>query len=68
MTSIALMGAGGKMGCRITDIPSSAYPTPAQRPLNSRLDCATLTRDFGIERPDWRNGLRAILNDLKGRP
>lgn len=63
----AIMAQAG-LGCQITDIPSSAYPTPAWRPQNSRLDCATLTRDFGIERPDWRNGLRAILNELKGRP
>ena len=54
------------LDCVITDIPSSAYPTPARRPLNSRLDCATLIRDFGIERPDWRIGLQSILDDLKG--
>lgn len=54
------------LDCIIHEIPSSAYPTPAQRPLNSRLDCATLTRDFGVERPDWRLGLKTILGELKG--
>ncbi|MEX5728049.1 dTDP-4-dehydrorhamnose reductase [Rhodovulum iodosum] len=48
----------------VTDIPASAYPTPAARPANSRLDCTTLMRDFGIARPDWRQGLAEILKKL----
>ena len=51
--------------CTVTDIPSSAYPTPAMRPKNSRLDCRSLTRTFGIERPDWRVSLRAVLSELQ---
>ncbi|MDN5788929.1 dTDP-4-dehydrorhamnose reductase [Pseudorhodobacter sp.] len=54
------------LDCVVHDIATTAYPTPARRPLNSRLDCATLTRDFGIARPDWRQGLQAILDELKG--
>lgn len=50
--------------CDVTDIPSADYPTPARRPLNSRLDCASLEAVFGITRPDWRAGLRDILKDL----
>ena len=50
--------------CQVQDIPSSDYPTPAKRPLNSRLDCASLGRDFGISPPDWRMGLRAILSEV----
>ncbi len=38
----------------VENIPTSAYPTPATRPLNSRLDCSSLETDFGIKRPDWR--------------
>lgn len=49
----------------VEDIPSSAYPTPAQRPLNSRLDCSSLTRDFGISPPDWRDGLAKVIAELK---
>ena len=49
---------------KVNDIPSSAYPTPAKRPLNSRLDCTTLARDFGIERPDWKAGLRDVISAL----
>ena len=48
----------------VTGIPSSDYPTPARRPANSRLDCATLEVDFGIPRPDWRESLGGILAEL----
>ena len=50
--------------CAVKDIPTSAYPTPAARPLNSRLDCASLEASFGITRPDWNRGLQEILDDL----
>ncbi len=50
---------------QVSDIPTSDYPTPATRPLNSRLDCQSLLQDFGIKRPDWRVGLQEILKDLK---
>lgn len=50
--------------CAVEDIPTTAFPTPAVRPLNSRLDCTTLETVFGIAPPDWRQGLSDILNDL----
>lgn len=50
--------------CTVEDIPTSAYPTPARRPLNSRLDCRATEAAFGIARPDWRADLAAILADL----
>lgn len=50
--------------CDVMDIPTSAYPTPAKRPLNSRMDCATTQKVFGIDRPDWRASLTDILTDL----
>ena len=52
------------LACEIHDIPSSAYPTPAKRPLNSRLNCTSFTAAFGIPRPDWRAGLDEILQEL----
>lgn len=52
------------IACAVNDIPSSDYPTPARRPLNSRLDCSGLETVFGINRPDWRIGLRSILKEL----
>jgi dTDP-4-dehydrorhamnose reductase len=45
-------------------IPSSAYPTPARRPINSRLDCSGLERRFGLALPDWRNGLQLCIEEL----
>ena len=54
------------LSCAVEDIPTTAYPTPARRPANSRMDCSALARDYGVERPDWRESLRDILIDLKG--
>ena len=46
-------------------IPTTEYPTPALRPLNSRLDCGATQDTFGIARPFCRNGLEEILRDLE---
>jgi len=51
--------------CTVSDIPTSAYPTPAARPANSRLDCTSLTDTFGLDRPDWRAALRETIKELK---
>jgi len=56
------------MATTVTDIPASDYPTPARRPGNSRLDCASLTETFGIPRPDWRVGLAGVLTELGAKP
>lgn len=50
--------------CAVNDIPTSAYPTPAVRPANSRLDCSAFTAAFGVDRPDWRAGLDDILKEI----
>ncbi len=49
----------------VTDIPTSAYPTPAKRPLNSRLDCSRLEQNFNISRPDWADGVQDVLKELQ---
>ncbi len=59
----AIMAQAG-LACVINDIPTSAYPTPAARPLNSRLDCRGFERAFGVQRPDWRQGLSVILKEI----
>jgi dTDP-4-dehydrorhamnose reductase len=51
----------------VVDIATSDYPTPAERPKNSRLDCGSLAETFGIERPDWRASLRDVLQETRGR-
>lgn len=57
--------AGAGLDCRIDDIATAEYPTPARRPLNSRLDCASLSV-FGLAQPDWRADLRDVISELKG--
>ena len=45
----------------ILPIPSSAYPTPAQRPLNSRLTCDRLQQDWQVQLPNWQTALEQCL-------
>ncbi|MEM6659786.1 MAG: dTDP-4-dehydrorhamnose reductase [Pseudomonadota bacterium] len=54
-----------ELDCAVTDIPTTAYPTPAARPANSRMNCASLTDTFGIQRPDWRAGLIDTIKELE---
>ena len=49
----------------VEEIATEDYPTPARRPLNSRLDCSALTTAFGIPAPDWRAGLAQVIAELK---
>jgi dTDP-4-dehydrorhamnose reductase len=46
---------------RIASVTSSEYPTPARRPLNSRLDTSLLRQQLEIELPDWQLGVREHL-------
>ena len=50
----------------VTPIPTTDYPTPAKRPRNSRMDCGATQKVFGIPRPNWREGLNMILQELEG--
>jgi dTDP-4-dehydrorhamnose reductase len=45
----------------VAPVPTSAFPTPAQRPLNSRLNTAHLRQTFGLTLPDWQHGVRRML-------
>ena len=45
-------------------VPSTAFATPARRPLNSRLDCSKLERAFDLQLPDWRVGVDRLLAEL----
>jgi len=57
-----------QMDCKTiaSSISTTEYPTPALRPLNSRLDCEAIQKTFGIARPFWRDGLVEILRELEG--
>lgn len=50
---------------RIEPINTAEYPTPAQRPLNSILDCSKLEQRFNISQPDWHDGLGRVLGSWK---
>lgn len=56
--------ATANLTTRVVDIATSAYPTPATRPLNSQLHCNDLTNDFSIQPPDWQSGLEKVIEDL----
>jgi dTDP-4-dehydrorhamnose reductase len=48
---------------QVEPVPSSAYPVPARRPLNSRLDTRRLQAKFGLTLPDWRTGVARMLRE-----
>ena len=48
----------------IIGIPSSKYPTPAKRPLNSLLNCSKIDSVFSPPRRDWQLGLAEVLNQI----
>ncbi len=48
----------------VVEIPTSAYPTPIQRPLNSRLDCSKLKSIMSVYLPDWQIGVNRMLNEI----
>jgi dTDP-4-dehydrorhamnose reductase len=49
---------------RIDPIPTTEYPTPARRPLNSRLDTTRLQTTFGLRLPPWEAGVRRMLTEF----
>ena len=51
----------------IRPVPTSAYPTPARRPLNSRLSTVKLRETFSLDLPDWRAGVERMLREICGR-
>ncbi len=53
------------MNVKVNEIPSAAYPTPAVRPTNSRLDCDKLRDLYKIELPLWQDSLKECLKILK---
>ncbi|MFG6668609.1 dTDP-4-dehydrorhamnose reductase [Halomonas sp. HNIBRBA4712] len=45
-------------------IPTSEYPTPATRPLNSRLDVGKLEKALGITLPDWQSQVALTVEEI----
>ncbi|MGH8174454.1 MAG: dTDP-4-dehydrorhamnose reductase [Rhodanobacteraceae bacterium] len=49
---------------RVLPISTSEYPTRARRPAYSVLDCSRFESAFGIQLPDWTDGLAAVLDEM----
>ncbi|HEX2010545.1 MAG TPA: dTDP-4-dehydrorhamnose reductase [Roseateles sp.] len=49
---------------QVLAIPTSDYPTPARRPLNSRLATDKLQRVFGLTLPHWQRGVDRMLMEI----
>ena len=49
---------------QIKAIPTTAYPLPAKRPQNSRLNTEKLSQTLNIDFPDWRVGVDAVIDEL----
>lgn len=48
----------------VLPVPSSDYPTPARRPLNSRLSTGKLQQAFGLVLPPWQAGVERMLQEI----
>lgn len=49
---------------KLNPVPTSAYPTPARRPHNSRLNTEKFQRNFGLVLPSWEVGVKRMLAEL----
>jgi dTDP-4-dehydrorhamnose reductase len=47
----------------VAPVPTSAFPTPARRPHNSRLDTSKLQTTFGLTLPHWQQGVARMLQE-----
>jgi dTDP-4-dehydrorhamnose reductase len=47
----------------VDPVPTSAFPTPARRPHNSRLDTTKLQSVFGLRLPPWQDGVARMLRE-----
>jgi dTDP-4-dehydrorhamnose reductase len=48
----------------VDPIGSADYPTPAERPANSQLDCSKLEQTFGLRLPAWQDGVAECVERL----
>lgn len=63
----AIMDASAVRGgpsAAVRPIASSAYPTPAKRPANSRLNCAKLAAEYGVVMRPWEDALLDCMDEI----
>ena len=64
-TAIIDMSAGRRAGSpQVVPIKTFEYPTPAARPLDARLDCKAVAREFGVDQRPWRAALEETINRM----
>ncbi|MGO8720342.1 MAG: dTDP-4-dehydrorhamnose reductase [Acidobacteriaceae bacterium] len=63
LRALSAAGQGTKLA-RLVPIPSAEYPTPAERPKNSQLDCGKLAREFDCRLPDWKTSVAAVVGAM----
>lgn len=49
---------------KLKAVPTCAYPTPAKRPSNSRLNTEKFQNNFGLTLPSWEKGVKRMLEEL----
>lgn len=50
----------------INAIPTSAYPTPAKRPMNSQLALNKLETAYALKMPEWQSVLKLCMQEVSG--
>jgi dTDP-4-dehydrorhamnose reductase len=48
----------------VAAVPTQAFPTPARRPVNSRLATQKLCANFGLTMPQWQHGVDRMLEEF----
>ena len=61
---MAHMARPERVFARLTPIPSSAFPTAAKRPMNSRMNCEKLARTLGFDMPTWQESLSQVMHEV----
>ncbi len=52
------------LNTKVIPCQSSEFPTPAQRPHNSKFDCGKIDKVLSFERPEWQDSLRKFLKEV----
>ena len=63
-TARALKPELARKAQEVAPVHTSAFPTPAQRPHNSRLNTTHLRQTFGLTLPDWQHSVRRMLEEI----
>lgn len=64
VTALERAAHHGQVMPEVTAIPTTAWPTPARRPADSRLDNSKLERVFGVRMPQWQSSVHRTVDTL----